>query len=690
LRESQVQPLLLVCEDLHWVDTETQALLDGLIDSVPTARMLLVVDYRPEYQHGWASKTYYSQLRLDILPVENTGILLDALLGTDTGLSPLKQLLLRRGNPFFLEESVRTLVETRALVGERGAYRLTQPVQSLQVPASVQAVLAARIDRLPPEEKHLLQSAAVIGKDVPFALLLAIAELAEDTVRNCLSHLQAAEFLYETRLFPDLEYSFKHALTHEVTYGGLLQERRRTMHARIVEAIEQLSGERLPEQVERLAHHALQAERWDKALVYARQAGAKAAGRWALRGARTHLEGALTAIGHLPEDRETIEQAIDVRIELRNAIYPLGELSRGLDYLTEAMTLAERLGDAPRSGRIALLLAQGNRMTGHSERAVALQDHALAIAESTGDRLLRLQARGEMGYVHHDRGDFRQAASVYREYLNALEASGATSITLGVSPRAVAIRTYLAWSLAELGDFAEAKRLAEESLRLARAQENRYGLVLAHMGAGMVHLRQGDAPAAMPPLEQGLEACHTFGLTALVFHGIAASLGAAYALANRSEEATPLLRTVADQAVRMNAVSDHLLGVIPLAEVYLLTGHAAEAAEIATHSLELARRHGQRGHEVYAHRLLGVVYARRDPPEVTPAEAHYRSGLALADSLGMRPLVAHCHLGLGKLYRLTGQREQAHEHLTTATTMYREMDMRFWLEQAEAELRKFA
>jgi predicted ATPase len=162
LRESQVQPLLLVCEDLHWVDTETQALLDGLIDSVPTARMLLVVDYRPEYQHGWASKTYYSQLRLDILPVENTGILLDALLGTDTGLSPLKQLLLRRGNPFFLEESVRTLVETRALVGERGAYRLTQPVQSLQVPASVQAVLAARIDRLPPRRKA---PPAIRGRD---------------------------------------------------------------------------------------------------------------------------------------------------------------------------------------------------------------------------------------------------------------------------------------------------------------------------------------------------------------------------------------------------------------------------------------------------------------------------------------------------------------------------------------------
>jgi tetratricopeptide (TPR) repeat protein len=547
-------------------------------------------------------------------------------------------------------------------------------------------MLAARIDRLAPEDKRLLQTASVVGKDVPFALLQAIAELPDEALRRGLDHLQAAEFLHETGLFPDLEYAFKHALTHEVTYSGLLHDRCRVLHARIVEAIERLSGERLPEQVERLAHHAMHAERWDKALVYSRQAGAKAVARWALREAGTHLEGALTAIGHLPEGRETTELAIDVRVELRNAIYPLGELERGLDYLTEAMTFAERLGDAPRSRSISFLLAQSNRMTGHSDRAAALLDHALAIAESTGDSLLRLRARGEMGYVHHDRGDFRQAANTLREYSTALEVAGAASIILGVSPRTVSIATYLAWSLAELGDFAEATRRAEESLRLARTQENLYGLMLACMGAGMVHLRQGDAPTAMPPLERGLEVCHTFGLTALAFHGIAASLGAAYALANRSEEALPLLRKVADQAARINAVSDHLLGAIPLGEVYLLTGRAGEAAELGTHALDLARRHGQRGHEVYAHRLLGDVYARREPPEVTPAEAHYRSGLELADSRGMRPLVAHCHLGLGKLSRRTGQREHAREHLATATTMYREMDMRFWLTQAEAEL----
>jgi class 3 adenylate cyclase len=253
LRESQVQPLCLVFEDLHWIDTETQALLDSLVESLPTARLLLLVNYRPEYQHIWGSKTYYTQLRLDPLPPARADEFLQALLGDDASLAPLTQLLIARtqGNPFFLEESVRTLVETEVLVGERGAYRLAQPLESLQVPATVQAVLAARMDRLSPEEKRLLQTAAVIGTEVPWALLQAIADETDEALHRGLAHVQAAEFLYETSLFPERVYTFKHALTHEVAYGGLLRERQRLLHSRIVAAIEQYYADRLADQVER-------------------------------------------------------------------------------------------------------------------------------------------------------------------------------------------------------------------------------------------------------------------------------------------------------------------------------------------------------------------------------------------------------------------------------------------------------
>src|SRR5262245_37804234 len=322
LRESQVQPLLLVIEDLHWIDSETQSFLDSLIESLPTARFLLLVNYRPEYQHSWDSKTYYTQLRIDPLPPETAEELLQALLGSDSSLAPLKQLLIARteGTPFFLEESIRTLVETKILVGERGNYRLEKILESTQVPATVQAVLAARIDRLPPDEKHLLQSAAVIGKDVRFELLEAIADQPQEKISQGLARLQAAEFLYETSLFPEVEYTFKHALTHEVAYASLLQERRRVLHGSIVEAIEKHYSDRLSEHVERLSHHSARGELWEKAVHYFHEAGKKASARSANSEAITCFEQALAALNHLPESRRRIEKALDIRVDLGPAL----------------------------------------------------------------------------------------------------------------------------------------------------------------------------------------------------------------------------------------------------------------------------------------------------------------------------------------------------------------------------------
>ena len=374
LRESQRQPLCLVFEDLHWIDAETQAVLDGLVESLPAARLLLLTNYRPEYRHPWGSKTYYSQARIDPLPEASATELLGALLGADASIRPLHRLLIERteGNPFFLEESVRALVETGMLAGDPGRYRLARPLGSIEVPATVQAVLAARIDRLPPEEKSLLQSASVVGKDVPFAHLRAIAELPEEALRAGLAHLQATEFLYETSLFPDLEYTFKHALTHEVAYASVLHERRRALHGRIVAAIETLHPDRLGEYVERLAQHALLGEVWPKAVAYLRQAAAKAVARSANREAVSCLEQALGALRHLPPSPETHVQAIDLRLELQIPLNGLGEIERLLDYLREAEPLAGALGDLTkfvgRSGEMAQLSqALGPARDGHGQ-----------------------------------------------------------------------------------------------------------------------------------------------------------------------------------------------------------------------------------------------------------------------------------------------------------------------------------
>src|SRR5262249_38558172 len=355
LRESQEHPLLLVFEDLHWIDSETQALVNHLIESLPTARLLLLVNYRPDYQHGWGSKTYYTQVRLDPLPPASADVFLRALLGEDPSLASLTPLLIQRteGNPFFLEESVRTLVERQVLLGNQGAYYLAGELPRLSVPATVQAVLAARIDRLPPEEKHLLQTAAVMGTEVPLRLLQTVGELPEEGLRLGLTHLQDAEFLYEASLFPELVYTFKHALTQDVAYRSLLHERRRMLHARIVEALEALVGDRVAEYVERLAYHALRGEVWGKAVTYCQQAGEKAMARSAHHEAVAAFEQTLEALQHLPESQAVCEQAIDLRLALDFALWRLGDWRRVLASLREAEALAERLGDQRRLAHVS-------------------------------------------------------------------------------------------------------------------------------------------------------------------------------------------------------------------------------------------------------------------------------------------------------------------------------------------------
>ncbi len=293
-------------------------------------------------------------MRLDALPSASAEELLEALLGSDPSLEPLERLLIERteGNPFFLEESVRTLVETKALEGAPGAYRLTRAPAGLQIPATAQAILAARIDRLSPEDKRLLQTASVVGKDVPYNLLHAVIDEGEDALRLGLARLQAAEFLYETRLFPELEYTFKHALTHEVAYGGLLHDRRRGLHARIADAIETTYAGRIGEQVERLAHHAVGGQAWAKAVLYLDQAAAKERSRSAHREAVAFLEEARLALRRLPEDRQTIERAIDLRLDLRASLVMLEELDRVREVLDEAEACARSIGDDHRLGYV--------------------------------------------------------------------------------------------------------------------------------------------------------------------------------------------------------------------------------------------------------------------------------------------------------------------------------------------------
>src|SRR5207249_1585344 len=280
VRESLNQPLMVIFEDLHWLDSETQAFLQLLSEAIPTTRMLLLVNYRPEYQHAWSGKTFFSQLRLDPLGPEQAEEMLTVLLGEvgATQASPLRRFILEKteGNPFFMEEIVQALIEQGVItdprrvgiahrdVGEHTGSALRSPDTAtgraplpidLHIPTTVQGVLAARIDRLPPDEKVLLQTLAVIGKEFSLSLLKQVVQQSEDDFLRQLSHLQTSEFVYERPAFPDVEYTFKHALTQEVAYNSLLVERRKVVHERAAKAIEEVYRSKLDDRYNELAHH---------------------------------------------------------------------------------------------------------------------------------------------------------------------------------------------------------------------------------------------------------------------------------------------------------------------------------------------------------------------------------------------------------------------------------------------------
>jgi class 3 adenylate cyclase/tetratricopeptide (TPR) repeat protein len=523
LRESQAQPLLVVFEDLHWIDGETQALLDSLVESLGSARLVVLVNYRPEYEHRWASKTAYSQLRLNSLPAESAVELLAALLGPDPGVTPLAQMLVKRGNPFFLEETVRTLVETGALAGERGAYRLTRPVEALRVPTTVQTILAARIDRLPAEEKQLLQAASVIGKDVPYTLLAAIAEQPAEALQRRLGHLQATEFLYETGLYSDLEYSFKHALTHEVTYSGLLQERRRALHARVVKAIETLFPDRLGEQIERLAHHAVRGELREKAVQYLRQAGLRAAARSALADARAWLEQALGALSALPEIQSTLEQAFDIRLELRTVLHLSGQVRQALECLREAESCAERLNDDERRGRVCAYMTAAYGQMGELDDALACGNRALNIAGTMKDLPLRVLSTSPLEQVYYYLAEYQRVVELATANLAGVPRDWPHEPLGNSVPTSVFDRLWLVRSLCELGRFVQAAEEATKMIALAEPTQHASSVSMAYIVAGELRLRQGDWMKARSLLERSITAARAGNVKLVLPLSVAAS-----------------------------------------------------------------------------------------------------------------------------------------------------------------------
>jgi tetratricopeptide (TPR) repeat protein len=456
-----------------------------------------------------------------------------------------------------------------------------------------------------------------------------------------------------------------------------------------VEAIENAYSDRLAEHAERLGHHACRGEMWDKAVAYLHQAGAKALRHSAYREALTFFEQALECLRHLPDSHHTREQAIDLLLDMRFALSAFGEFRRILTLLGEADALATTLEDSHRLGRISGYMSQYFSQAGDYERAIAASQRAVTLATTSGDVGAWLTATMYMGASYLCLGDYRRAIACLRQNLSRLTGDSDRERFGQQALPAAGSRNWLAWCLAEVGEFVEAIASGAEGIRLAEAIDHQWSLVIASAGAGLASLRRGDLARAIRVLERGLRLCQSAQIP-LFFPRLASPLGLAYAQAGRLSEGLPLLEQAVERSAAMQFVYLHSLWLIHLSEGHWLAGRLDDAAQSAIRALELARAHQERGHQAYALRLLGEIAAHREPSEIAPAQTHYRQAVTLAKELGMRPLVAHCHLGLGKLYRRTGQRIESSEYFATATSMYREMGMPYWLEKAELESKEIS
>jgi len=668
LRESQVQPLLLVIEDLHWIDSETQALLDSLVETLPTARILLLVNYRPEYQHGWGNKTYYSQLRIDPLPPESAGELLQTLLGDEANLLPLKRLLIERteGNPFFIEESVRTLVEAKLLAGERGNHRLAGPIDSTQLPATVRAVLAARIDRLPPDEKRMLQSAAVIGKDVPLVLFQAIAEQSEEEISRGLIRLQAAEFLYETSLFPEVEYTFKHALTHEVAYGSLLQDRRRALHARIVDAIEKQFSDRLSEHIERLAHHACRGELSEKAVEYLYQAGRKTAARSANREAIAYFEQALDLSKQLPETRKTLEQIIDIRTDLGPAL--IATSGYGADTVekvyTQARELCQRLGDTHRLFPVLWGLCRFYDARGELKKAHELGDQLFSVGQNLNDPALLLEAHhtrwstsfilGELDSVEHHSQCGLSLYDPQQHFHLALRYGGHDSGVCCQQMRAKAL-----WLL---GYPDQARQSIRDALVLARDLAHPFSLALALLFAAWVSQQRGDEQDAREHVEAAIALGTGHEFPRFVTQG---SILGGYLLIRQQQRdkgveliRNALLAQRLRGPEREQSYFDSLVG-----EAYGIIGHTEEGLTTMGETLARVQTTGERFYEAELHRIKGELLLAQPAADEERVETCFRNAVNVARSQSTKSLELRAVMSLSRLWQRQGKKDEARQLL---------------------------
>ena len=693
------RPLLCVLEDLHWADEMSIRLAAFVGRRLVQQPVLLVVTARdeelpevPSLRQALDDLRREGRLtRLALAPLSRveTQQLVRAVgrSGDDDAMNRLAEQAwaASEGNPFVAVEMVRAHAEGSSVGHGMG----------LAIPERVRDIVARRLERLSDHGQALSAVAAVIGREFEFALLQKAAGYGEDQTAAGVEELVRRGVLHGR----GERFDFTHDRIREVANGRILAPRRKLIHRRVAEAIESLYGADLGAHALALGLHYRDAEMWELGAHHLGNAGFAARERAANREAVACFEEVLRCLRSLRADPTRSERLIDTILHEETALMGLGEFRRSLDGLREAEGLARDLADRRRLGRVYGRFAYNLASIGDLDRATENAEQARAIAIELADSRAHFSSNVVRARARYARGDYRQAMEAVRENdVLARDTAAGSSGTLD-TPAVQQLplrqdrihnlsfsRVWGVLSLTELGEFDEAMHRGDEALQVSAAELGRHGDVWAHLGVGRLYLVKSDLARAIAVLERGLPMCEVGGDLAVYFSRTAASLGGAYALAGRLDEALELLDRADRHAESIGFAYGHALVVATLAEARLLANDVHAAAGAADRALALSRQHGQRGWEAWTLRLAGEIALHRVAPDVDIARANFDAATALARDRDMRPLLAHCRLGRGSAHRLAGETSGAHAETLAALTEYLAMDMPYWCARAREEL----
>ena len=668
LRESLNQPLIVIFEDLHWIDEATQEFLNLLADSIGTAKILLLVNYRPEYSHQWNSKTYYTHLRLDPLGHENAEEILTALLGgDDASLQPLRRLIIDKteGNLFYMEETVQVLLDEGTLV-RNDTIKLTRPLAELKIPLTVQAILAARIDRLPAGEKDLLHTLAVLGKEFSLGLVRRVTGKPDDELERMLDDLQFGEFIYEQPALAEVEYTFKHALTYEVAYGSILNERRKPLHERTAEALESLFADQLDEHLPELARHYSRSGNTDKAIHYLGMAAQQAARRCAHEEAINLFNSALEMLGRVPESQQRMQREVELRLALIGSLvanhgYAAPEVAESAQRTLE---LSSQLGE-PELHFSTLMFAWGFHLVSRDlGRARETSRELSELAERTRDPAMIVHANFASGAVSVFRGELHAARARLQQ---AVAHDPPRLAWMPQDPRVVAL-SYLSLTMWLLGSPSAALEMAREAVARARGLGHPMSLAFALSYGAILHLCQRNPENAHELADE----TRTLGME----HGFRywSALGSTYrgiaqALLGRTEEGIAETLAGIDSYRATGSALGAAAVIVGLVSSYLKAGLADEAQRAAEQQLSTFNETGARMSEAELYRLKGEALlmrqAQRSEAErfenttLGEAEQCFRRAIAIAREQDAKSWELRATTSLARLLRDTSRRDEA-------------------------------